>query len=211
MDRNGNATVYSYDASDNLTTITDPVGLVTTLAYTGGLLASVTDPAGRVTSFAHDGTGDLVSITDADLSQRLFAYDGAHRLTSQTSKRGFVSTYLYGFHGRNTRADRPDGSFVLVATRHLISLSCLRSGLGRAGVLQEPGPTSGGGDIGEVSGRRRGAPEGASASLRPQRGAGLSRAKSARTRAMKAAPIRRRGFTARARARRAGSATWATR
>jgi len=56
IDRNGNTTSYAYDANDNLTTITDPVGLVTTFAYTGGLLTSVTDPASRVTSFAHDAT-----------------------------------------------------------------------------------------------------------------------------------------------------------
>jgi len=31
IDRNGNTTTYSYDGNDNLTTITDPVGMVTTL------------------------------------------------------------------------------------------------------------------------------------------------------------------------------------
>ncbi len=59
VDRNGNTTSYAYDVDDNLVTITGPVGLVTTFAYTGGLLASVTDPAGRVTSFAHDANGNL--------------------------------------------------------------------------------------------------------------------------------------------------------
>ena len=110
VDRNGNATSYAYDASDNLTTITDPVGLVTTLAYTGGRLTSVTDPASRVTGFEHDAAGDLVKIVDADLTERLFAYDERHRMTAQTSKRGFASAYQYGFHGRVVRANRPDGS-----------------------------------------------------------------------------------------------------
>ena len=44
IDRNGNTTSYAYDVDDNLVTITDPVGLVTTFAYSGGLLTSVTDP-----------------------------------------------------------------------------------------------------------------------------------------------------------------------
>ena len=33
VDRNDNTTSYAYDPQDKLTTITDPVGLVTTLAY----------------------------------------------------------------------------------------------------------------------------------------------------------------------------------
>ncbi|MCH7633160.1 MAG: RHS repeat protein [Proteobacteria bacterium] len=45
IDRNGNTTNYAYDGQGRLTTITDPMGLVTTLAYSGDRLASVTDPA----------------------------------------------------------------------------------------------------------------------------------------------------------------------
>ncbi len=130
VDRNGNTTAYAYDGGGNLTTITDPVGLVTTLAYSGGLLASVTDPAGRVTGFAHDGGGNLTQITDSDLSERLFAYDARHRLTSQTSKRGFVTSYDYGFHGRNVRADRPDGSFALTAASEVVGLIDVSAGEG---------------------------------------------------------------------------------
>jgi YD repeat-containing protein len=130
VDRNGNTTAYAYDGGGNLTTITDPVGLVTTLAYTGGLLTSVTDPAGRITGFAHDPDGNLTEITDLDLSERLFAYDSRHRLTSQTSKRGFVTSYDYGPHGRNVRADRPDSSFTLTAPSEVAGLIDVAAGLG---------------------------------------------------------------------------------
>ena len=122
IDRNGNTTAYAYDVDDNLETITDPVGLVTTFAYSGGLLTSVTDPALRVTAFAHDANGNLTQITDPDQSTRRFAYDARHRLVSQTSKRGFDTAYTFGFHGRNTRADRPDASNVLIAPSRVVGL-----------------------------------------------------------------------------------------
>ncbi len=137
VDRNGNATSYGYDAGGNLTTITDPAGLVTTLAYTGGLLTGVTDPAGRVTAFAHDGAGNLTAIADPDLSTRLFAYDARHRLTSQTSKRGFVTSYDYDFAGRAIRANRPDGSATELAAIETVGLIDPASG---AGTEANPGP-----------------------------------------------------------------------
>jgi YD repeat-containing protein len=52
VDRNNNQTIYTYDGQGRVTTITDPVGQVTTLGYTGGRLSSLTDPAGRVTQFS---------------------------------------------------------------------------------------------------------------------------------------------------------------
>ncbi len=84
----------------------------------------------RVTGFGHDGAGNLTSIADPDTSTRLFAYDADHRLTSQTSKRGFATAYSYGFHGRNTRADRPDSSFVLSAPSEVVGLIDPGTGLG---------------------------------------------------------------------------------
>ena len=54
-DRNGNTTHYTYVTSGGATgalqTITDPVGLVTTLTYSGSSLSTITDPAGAVTTF----------------------------------------------------------------------------------------------------------------------------------------------------------------
>ena len=44
-------------AAGALATITDPVGLVTTLAYNeSGHISTITDPADRVTTFTVDGT-----------------------------------------------------------------------------------------------------------------------------------------------------------
>lgn len=79
--------------------------------------------------------GDLVSIIDPDHSVRLFAFDADRRLTSQASKRNFVSTYQYGCHGPNTRADRPDISFVLVAPSEVLGL--IDAGAGQAHTERE--------------------------------------------------------------------------
>ncbi|MEM7223637.1 MAG: PKD domain-containing protein [Pseudomonadota bacterium] len=134
VDRNGNATLYGYDAQDRLTSVTDPAGLVTTLAYDGaGKLQSVTDPASRVTHFEVDASGDLIRIEDPDGSERFFAYDARHRLTTQTSKRGFDTTYDYGFHGRNVQANRPDLSTRKVASAQVVGLVDPASGEGTEG------------------------------------------------------------------------------
>ena len=130
-DRNGNTTAYAYNGSLQLTTITDPVGKVTTLAYGGdGKLETVTDPAGRVTTFMHDAAGDLVKIVDPDLSERDFAYDARHRMTTQTSKRDFVTTYDYGFHGRFEQANWPDGSTRMAIAAEVVGLVDPTSGQG---------------------------------------------------------------------------------
>ena len=129
VDRNGNTTTYTYDASDNLIAITDPVGLVTSFTV-GSTLMSVTGPAGRTTTFEHDADGNLTRITDPDGSTRQFAYDARHRLISQTSKRGFDTTYTYNFAGRNVLATRPDGSTNAVSPSATVGLVDPASGLG---------------------------------------------------------------------------------
>ncbi|HEY2415095.1 MAG TPA: RHS repeat-associated core domain-containing protein [Pirellulaceae bacterium] len=109
-DRNGNTTTYTYDASGHLTLITDPVGLPTTFAYTGGLVSSITDPAGRTTQLGYDGEGNLTQATDPDGSKDQWQYDADHHLTSAIDKRGNVGQDFYDFSGRATKFVRPDGS-----------------------------------------------------------------------------------------------------
>ena len=130
MDRNGNTTSFAYDADDRLTSVTDPVGLVTTLFYSGGLLTSIVDPANRLTQFGHDGAGNLTTITDPDGLSRSFGYDSRHRLISQVSKRGFQTTYTYDFAGRNVGVMRADGSTREIAPGALVGLVDPKSGSG---------------------------------------------------------------------------------
>ena len=130
VDLNGRTTSYGYDGFGRLTTITDPAGQITTFAYTGDHLSGVTDPAGRVTLFEHDGASNLTKITDPDGTIRRFGYDARHRLASQTSKRGFITTYEYDAFGRHVRANRSDATMRGVEPGESVALADPASGLG---------------------------------------------------------------------------------
>jgi len=114
-DRYGNTTSYTYiDASGSgqafdLASITDPVGLITTLSYSSGKLSSITDPAGRTTTLTYDG-GNLTRFTSPDGSTRSFGYDGAGRINSQTDAVGNTRHYAYGASGRLVQVTRADGA-----------------------------------------------------------------------------------------------------
>ena len=130
VDRNGNTTSYGYDGNDNLTTIIDPVGMVTTLEYTNGLLTKVTDPAMRETLFEHDANGNLIKITDPDGTFRQFNYDSDHKLISKNSKRGFNTTYGYNFAGQNVSVSKPDGTNAFLNPAYEVGLPDISSGIG---------------------------------------------------------------------------------
>jgi len=114
-DRYGNTTSYTYvdgtggGQAFDLETITDPVGLVTTLTYASGKLASVADPAGRVTNFTYSG-GNLVQIVNPDGSTRSFGYDAKGRVNSQTDAMNNTRQYAYGASGRVVQVTRADGA-----------------------------------------------------------------------------------------------------
>jgi RHS repeat-associated protein len=66
IDRNGNATEFTYNGSDKIDTITDPYDYTTTFAYDGnGKLATITDYANRQTAYSVV-SGQLLSVTQPD-------------------------------------------------------------------------------------------------------------------------------------------------
>jgi RHS repeat-associated protein len=122
VDRNNNTTSFVYvDADtdgqvDELSTITDPWGRVTTFAYTSGLLATVTDHANQVTTVAQDGPGRITSITAPDpdgagpLAAPVTAYtsDGtSRRIASITDPLNHVTQFQYDFSMRVKQATDP--------------------------------------------------------------------------------------------------------
>ena len=132
IDRNGNTTTYAHDAQERLISITDPVGKVTTLAYSGSNLSSVTDPASRVTTLAHDADGNMTQVTFPDTTTRSFGYDGRHLMTSETNARNLTTTRQYDFTGRFIQSTRPDGSTRQATNMQTVGLVDLASGLGTA-------------------------------------------------------------------------------
>ncbi|HJU40161.1 MAG TPA: RHS repeat-associated core domain-containing protein, partial [Tahibacter sp.] len=86
-----NATIgYTYDARDNLRTVTDPDALTTTYTY--------------------DGLDNLTDLDSPDTGHTDYAYDRAGNRTSQTDNRGVTSTYAYDALNRLTGIAYPTSS-----------------------------------------------------------------------------------------------------
>ncbi|NYE31177.1 YD repeat-containing protein, partial [Rhodanobacter sp. K2T2] len=88
-------TVMTYDVGGNVTSVTDPRGLVTSYTHDGlgHLLQQVSPDTGTV-NYAYDGYGRPSSMTRADGVQTTYGYDGINRLTT-VSAGGLTQTYAY--------------------------------------------------------------------------------------------------------------------
>src|SRR6266567_5094905 len=106
-----------------LTTYTDALGGVVTLAYsaTTGLLTSVQDQVGRYTTYTQDSsrretsvttvlgttsytydttTGEIATIKDALNHVTTLGHDTAGRLTSQTTADGYTESWAFNSSGQ---------------------------------------------------------------------------------------------------------------
>ncbi|MFO1065365.1 MAG: LamG-like jellyroll fold domain-containing protein [Pirellulales bacterium] len=108
-DRYSNVTQYQYDAQGRLLSVTDPVGLATTIAYTVGNV-TITAPGNHVTRLSLDSQNNLIQVTDPDGSAESFSYDNKHHVVKETDQLGNFATAKYGFHGRLTGITMKDGT-----------------------------------------------------------------------------------------------------
>jgi RHS repeat-associated protein len=83
-------TQFSYDALDQLTTVTDPKGLIT--------------------RYTHDGLGNLLKLESPDTGTTTYAVDAAGNRTRQTDARGVVVNYSYDALNRLTGISFPTAS-----------------------------------------------------------------------------------------------------
>ncbi len=108
-DDHGLKTTYAYNAEGRLSTITDPSAQTLTFAYNGSNhIGSVKDSTGREVKFAYSTAGDLETVTDALGGVTKYAYDTQHRMTSITDTRGSVilkNTY----NGEGKITEQEDG------------------------------------------------------------------------------------------------------
>lgn len=115
---NSDTTTYSYNASGQLTSMTDPLGHVTqvTSRDASGAPLTVVDPNGTQTQFAYDLMGRLVTITTnpgSSQSQYALTYDAAGNVTKLTLPRGGWLEVTYDGASRvtavkNSRNERID-------------------------------------------------------------------------------------------------------
>ncbi|MEF9388526.1 RHS repeat-associated core domain-containing protein [Ralstonia solanacearum species complex bacterium KE056] len=131
-------TQYAYDTVGNLTQITDPRGLVTTLTYDalgrrtkvqgppatpGGAaptavftydgqdrVRQVTDPRSLVTTYTVDGLGNTTQQQSADTGTTNATYDAVGNLTSRTDARGKTTSFSYDALDRLTQASYASGT-----------------------------------------------------------------------------------------------------
>jgi YD repeat-containing protein len=80
------ATQYGYDAQDNLTSVTDPNGNVTTYSYDDfRRLQKQVSPVTGTTTYIYDPAGNLLTTTDGNGSSTTRIYDALNRPTRSTS------------------------------------------------------------------------------------------------------------------------------
>lgn len=112
-DRNGNVTQLSYDATNRLTTVTDPASRHLYFGYGSGssrLVASVTSDFGMSLSYAYDTQGRLTTVTKLDLTTITFQYDSGSRITSVLDSNGKVlESHTYDTFGRGLTSAQANG------------------------------------------------------------------------------------------------------
>jgi len=81
-------TTYGYDIHDNLTTLTDPNGSVTTWVWDDfRRLRSQTSPVTGSTTYTYDEAGNVLTLADANTAVTTRTHDGAGRLLTASSVR----------------------------------------------------------------------------------------------------------------------------
>ncbi|BFI96577.1 MAG: hypothetical protein RSP_20870 [Rhodanobacter sp.] len=88
-------TQYTYDAGNNITTVTDPRGLVTAYNVDGlGQLWGVSSPDTGTTIYNYDAYGRRISLTRANGVSTTYGYDALNRVTT-VSAGGQTQTFAY--------------------------------------------------------------------------------------------------------------------
>ncbi len=103
-------TTNTYDSVDRLVSTLDALSGTTTYAYdVNDELISVTAPNNAVTSYEYDDLGNLLREVSPDRGTTTYAHDAAGNVVSKTDARGKVTTYAYDALNRLT-LETPDGA-----------------------------------------------------------------------------------------------------
>jgi YD repeat-containing protein len=106
----GNITSYTYDSDGNTLTQTDPLGQTTSWIYdSDDDVASITDPMGRETSSTYDSAGDRLSTTTAGGEVQHWTYNADGTIATWEDARGETTNYAYNTAGLQISSTDPDG------------------------------------------------------------------------------------------------------
>ena len=104
-------TLFAYEGENrNPSTITDPMGGVTTMVWRDNLLTEVTDPEGVRLRLEYDAHGDLSALIDADGGRAVLEHDAAGRVTRIVTPAGSATSFEYDDAGRPVARRDPDGA-----------------------------------------------------------------------------------------------------
>jgi RHS repeat-associated protein len=110
-------TVYRFDASGRIASITDEHGLKTTYGYdASGRLATITDPSAQMLTFAYNASNHITSVKDSTGREVKYAYSAAGDLATVTDALGGVTEYTYDTAHRIKTIKDPRGNVILKNT-----------------------------------------------------------------------------------------------
>jgi YD repeat-containing protein len=125
-------TIDEYNAHGQPLRITDPNGLVTTLAYDARQRITSRNVGGELTAYEYWPTGLLKKVTNPDASFLQYTYDDAHRLTQIEDSLGNKIAYTLDAMGNRTREDvkEPLGATLQTLSREYNNLNRLMKLIG---------------------------------------------------------------------------------
>jgi YD repeat-containing protein len=110
IDRNGNTTSLSYDATNRLVTVTDPGGRHLYFNYpnNSNRVSSVTSDVGLTVSYTYDAQGQhLTQVTENDGSFVTFTYDANYNITAVKDTLGnLIESHTYDIENRGLTSSR---------------------------------------------------------------------------------------------------------
>jgi YD repeat-containing protein len=124
-DRNGNKTLYSYDSSNRLVTVTDPASRHLYFTYTQipvgqlsvSVVTSVTSDFGVSLSYQYDSLARLGNVTAPDATFVTFAYTPASLISTVTDTNGkILESHTYDSLGRGLTSSRAGGVNAVTVT-----------------------------------------------------------------------------------------------
>lgn len=112
-DPSGRTVSFTYNAGSRISTITDPGGNIHTFTYSGstlsGVSSQITGLGTRASSYTYDGSGFMLSKTEADGFTTTYAYDSTHKVTGSTDPQGRTRAVSYNASFQQTQLTEKDG------------------------------------------------------------------------------------------------------
>lgn len=105
---------FTYDSNGNTLSKTDALGNTTSVTYEPvyNNVTSVTDPKGGVTTYTYDSNGHILTVTDANHHTITNTYNTYGQLTRTVDALGQTTTYTYDSFGNLSTATNPLGNTI---------------------------------------------------------------------------------------------------